>query len=282
MREETLIKIKLTERSDIHKYSIYNLQFSIQAFVIRHSNGGYILTVSFVWFDIGYTLLYMQREITYRQALKELDQKVALEDIEREFHLTDKLFMREYPGIFMKPRKVYMPTYLGLMNYRLGLSVDVCKLDDCWEEIKQNIDPYWLAFEGVREVLDELKRRSIRMGIISNWDWTARDILTAAGLIDYFDPIVISAEVDCNKPDARIFELALEKAGIPAHQCLYIGDNYYDDALGSRKAGMEALIINRFGKLGVEEIEDCPVISHLSDLFKFIELEEKESYGRQS
>ena len=229
------------------------------------------MTVSFVWFDIGYTLLYMQREVTYRQALKEFGHKIALEDIEREFHLTDKLFMREYPGIFLEPRKAYMPSYLGIMNYRLGLSTDVCELDACWEGIKQNTDPYWLPFDGVREVLDELKRRPIGMGIISNWDWTARDVLTAAGLIDYFDPIVISAEVDCMKPESRIFELALEKAQIPAHRCLYIGDNYYDDALGSRKVGMQALIVNRFGTLGVEEVKDCPVTAHLSGLLDFID-----------
>ena len=240
------------------------------------------MAASFVWFDIGYTLLYMQREVTYQQALKDLGHKVALEDIEREFHLTDKLFMRDYPGIFLKARKVYMPSYLGIMNYRLGLSLDVCELDTRWEEIKQNTDPYWLPFEGVREVLDELQRRSIGMGIISNWDWTAREVLTAAGLIDYFDPIVISCEVDCMKPESRIFELALEKVDISARQCLYIGDNYYDDALGSRKVGMQVLIINRFGKLGVEEIEDCSVIRRLSDLFNFIEFEKRESYGKQS
>jgi putative hydrolase of the HAD superfamily len=239
--------------------------------IISHLSRRQILAVSFVWFDIGYTLLYMQREVTYQQALKDLDCRVALEDIEREFHLTDKLFMREYPGIFLKPRKVYMPSYLGIMNYRLGLSLDVCELDACWEEIKQNTDPYWLPFEGVREVLQKLQCRSIGMGIISNWDWTARDVLTAAGLIEYFDPIVISCEVACMKPDARIFEVALKKRGIPARQCLYIGDNYYDDALGSRKVGMPALIVNRFGALGVEEIRDCPVIPHISGLFDHIE-----------
>jgi putative hydrolase of the HAD superfamily len=243
---------------------------------------GVVLTVSFVCFDIGYTLLYMQREVTYQQALKDFGLKIPLEDIEREFHLTDKLFMREYPGIFLKPRKVYMPTYLGLMNYRLGLSVDVCALDERWDEIKQNTDPYWLPFDGVREVLDELRRRSIGMGIISNWDWTARDVLTAAGIIDYFDPIVISAEVDCNKPEARIFELTLQKLGLPAHQCLYVGDNYYDDVVGSRKVGMQALVINRFGRLGVEEINDCQVISRLSDLFNHVEFEEQTSHGTQS
>jgi putative hydrolase of the HAD superfamily len=229
------------------------------------------LAVSFVWFDIGYTLLYMQREVTYRQALKDFGLSVSLEDIEREFHLADKLFMREYPGIFLKPRKVYMPSYLGIMNYRLGVDLDVCELDACWEEIKQNTDPYWLPFEGVKEVLDELKQKSIRRGIISNWDWTARDVLTAAGLIDYFDHLIISCEVDCIKPDSRIFNLALQTAAVSARQCVYVGDNYYDDAVGCRRAGMDAFIINRFGSLGVEEINDCKFIHHISEILDHIE-----------
>jgi putative hydrolase of the HAD superfamily len=240
------------------------------------------LTVSFVWFDIGYTLLYMQREVTYQQALKEFGHEVALEDIEREFHLTDKLFMREYPGIFLKEKEVYMPSYLGLMNYRLGLSLNVCELDICWEEIKKDTDRYWLPFGGVKEVLTELKQMSVGLGVISNWDCTARDVLTASGLIDFFEPIVISCEVDCIKPDARIFEIALQKAAVPASNCIYIGDNYYDDAVGSRKVGMDALILNRFEKLGVEEIEDCPIISRLSDMFTYIEFKGNKAYGKQS
>jgi len=228
------------------------------------------LTVSFVWFDIGYTLLYMQREVTYQQALNKFGHNVALDDIEREFHLTDKLFMREYPGLFLKDREVFMPSYLGIMNYRLGLSLNVCELDACWDEIKNNIDSYWLPFNGIKEVLAELKQNSVGLGVISNWDCTARDILSAAGLIDYFDHLVISCEVDCIKPDRRIFDIALQKAAVAARDCIYIGDNYYDDAIGSRQVGMPALIINRFGKLGVEEISDCPVIGHLSDLFNLI------------
>ncbi len=228
------------------------------------------MTVSFVWFDVGYTLLYMQREKTYQQALKECGYHVSLDNIEREFHLTDKLFMREYPGIFLKAREEYMPKYLGILNDRLGLNLDVPDLDLRWENIKRQTAHYWLPFSGVREVLAELKKRSIGRGIISNWDQTAREVLTAGGLIEFFDHLVISCEVDCTKPDKRIFEIALQQAGVSASDCIYIGDNYYDDALGSRKVGMNALVINRFGKLGVEEITDCPVIHRLSDLFDHI------------
>ncbi len=228
------------------------------------------MKISFVWLDMGYTLVYMQREITYQQTLSELGYDIAIEDIERGFHLNDKLFMREYPGVFLKPRGVYQPWYLGSLNYRLGVALNVCDVDVCWEEIKKKTKPYWLPFEGVHQALEGLKTKSVGLGIISNWDETAREVLSATGLADYFDPIIISCEVDCAKPDARIFRLALDRAGVSAHECLYIGDNYYDDAVGSRSAGMEALVLNRFGKLGVEEIDDCPVIQHISQIQEYI------------
>ena len=222
--------------------------------------------VSFVWFDIGYTLVYMQREKTYRQALLEFGRDVPLEDLKREFHLTDKLFMREYPGAFMNPRSVFMPWYLGHMNHRLGVAVDTCAVDACWEEIKMGVHPYWLPYEGAHEVLESLRREGIGLGVISNWDRTARDVLHEAGLVDFFDPIVVSCEVGHNKPHPAIFETALARAGVRPDACLYVGDNYYDDALGSRRVGMEALIINRYGRLGVEEIDDCPIITDLSQV----------------
>ena len=214
----------------------------------------------------------MQRETTYRRALQEFGVDIPLEDIEKEFHLTDKLFMRKYPGIFLKPREVFMPSYLGIMNYRLGLSLNVCELDACWEEIKKSTKNYWLPFNGVAEVLVELKRNAIGIGVISNWDCTARDILAGAGLIDFFDHLIISCEVHCRKPDPEIFNLALQRARVEARDCIYIGDNYYDDAVGSRKVGMKVLIINRFGTLGVEEIENCSIIRDLSEVLEFLQL----------
>ena len=87
------------------------------------------MKISYIWFDIGYTLLRMKREITYRQALKTFGQDVPLETLEREFHWVDKLFMREYPGVFLKGRRVYMPWFLGILNYRLGIALDVAEVD---------------------------------------------------------------------------------------------------------------------------------------------------------
>lgn len=220
--------------------------------------------VSFVWFDIGYTLLYMQRETTYAEALRRFGHEVPLEAIRRAFHLTDKRFMREHPGVFLKPREVYMPWYLGEMNHGLGVSVDVCALDACWEEIKRTVRPYWLPYPEAPAVLERLRAAGLGCGVISNWDASAREVLRTAGLIGYFEPIVISSEVGVSKPDPAIFRLALAAVGEEPGRCLYVGDNYYDDALGGRRAGMEVLIVNRYGRLGVEEITDCPIIADLN------------------
>jgi putative hydrolase of the HAD superfamily len=115
-------------------------------------------------------------------------------------------------------------------------------------------------------VLAELRRRGFGLGVISNWDSSARSLLADHGLAEFFDPIVISSEVGSEKPAPEIFRIALERVGLPGEQCLYVGDNYYDDAVGCRKVGMRSLIINRFGRLGTEEITDCDFISGLGDL----------------
>ena len=118
----------------------------------------------------------------------------------------------------------------------------------------------------MHEVLTELKDSALHMGVISNWDQSARGLLERHGLIGYFDHCIISSEVGIDKPNPAIFNLAMQKADVVAQACIYVGDNYYDDAVGSREVGMQTLILNRFGNLGVEEINDAPIIQSLAQI----------------
>lgn len=228
------------------------------------------MEIQYVWFDIGYTLLYMQRETTYQKALQEFGADISIEALDRGFHITDKLFMRQYPGVFLKGSEVYMPWYLGMLNDHLGVHVGVCEINQRWEEIKAEVRDYWQPFEGAAEVLTRLRAESIGLGVISNWDLTAREILDRAGLLKYFDHVIISEEVGCHKPSRQIFELALNQADVPPDRCLYVGDNYYDDAVGSRKLGMHPVIVNRYGRLGIEEINDSPVVTDLAEVIEYV------------
>jgi len=226
---------------------------------------------AFVFFDIGLTLLSPRGASAYQEVLRGLGFQVRLEDIERAFHLEDKRFMREFPGVFGNPQYSPMPWFLGGVNYRLGVRTDLCAAAALWRERQQRGGPYWVPFPEAREVLSELRRRGFGMGVISNWDASARGLLTLHGLAEFFAPVVISSEVGSEKPAAEIFRVALRLAGRTGEQCLYVGDNYYDDAVGCRQVGMRPLIINRFGRLGTEEIADCDFITGLRELLAILD-----------
>ncbi len=224
----------------------------------------------YIWFDLGYTLLYLKREDNFQEILESLGLKASIPDIRRAFHLTDKLFMRKYPGILGKNKGFYMPIYLGNMLYMLNLRTDICPLYEAWKKKLENPLNVWIPFKFVKGELEKLRASGFRLGVISNWDKTAIPILDLHGLTLLFDNIIISSAVGIEKPEAGIFKIALEDAAVSAEESLYVGDNYYDDGVGSKKAGMDFVIINRLGTLGVEELRDCPIIPDITHLEEFI------------
>jgi putative hydrolase of the HAD superfamily len=228
-------------------------------------------STSFVFFDIGLTLLDSRGPAAYHQVLQDLGFEVSLAEVERAFHLEDKRFMREFPGVIGNPDYSPMPWFLGGANWRLGVKTDLCEASSRWRELQRQVQPYWLPFPGVAGVLQELRSRGLGLGVISNWDPGARGLLEYHGLARFFDPIVISSEVGAQKPQAEIFRIALGKAAVRGEQCLYVGDNYYDDVLGCRKVGMRGLLVSRFGRLGLEEVSDCPILTALGELPAFLD-----------
>lgn len=224
------------------------------------------MKISYIWFDMGYTLVYTERETTYQKALEKLGFDRSLEEIERAFHLLDKKFMRDYQGVLGGKEGTFLPWYLGALNYELGVNIDISKIQSTWIDLQEDNAKGWIGYEFIHDALQDLRDSGFKLGMISNWDQTARDVIRNNGIHKYLDHIVISSEVGFEKPDPRIFEAAFELAGVKPKECLYIGDNYYDDGVGSKKVGMDFLIINRFGRLGIEELKDCTIIKDISEI----------------
>jgi putative hydrolase of the HAD superfamily len=65
-----------------------------------------------------------------------------------------------------------------------------------------------------------------------------------SGLKPFFEHIIISEEVGTQKPDKAIFDLAMQRAGTTALECLMIGDNYNTDIVGAKNAGMDQVFFN--------------------------------------
>jgi len=231
---------------------------------------------TFIWFDLGYTLVYQPREQIFQQFLNENHVHMSLEKLERAYHTTDKKFMREYPGALGKEKTAFLPWYMGVLNYELGLHFDLCKQYERIQEIQQSHKQIWLPFTYTKLVLEKLKKYSIGIGLISNWDASARTVLADSELIHYFDHIVISSEVGVEKPTKEIFLRAMNLAGISPEECLYVGDNYYDDVIGSTSAGMDSILINRFGKYGIEELTYEPILSSIEEIPQLLHVERGE------
>lgn len=93
-----------------------------------------------------------------------------------------------------------------------------------------------------RQLLEFLRslRGKIQTGLISNAWSDLRDYLRREKMIDAFDHIIISAEVGVAKPDPKIFQIALEKAGVSPSEAVFV-DDFYVNIEGCEKVGMQGI-----------------------------------------
>ena len=103
------------------------------------------------------------------------------------------------------------------------------------------------ARPGLRPALESLKAMGMKTGVITNTiSMTFADhILKEYGVSDFFQDIVKSCETGIRKPDARIFDIAMNRIGSTAATTCYVGDTISRDVLGSRNAGLAMCILIR-------------------------------------
>ena len=117
--------------------------------------------------------------------------------------------------------------------------------------------------ERTAETLEELRRRGLRLGVISNADGRVDALLEAVGLRPHFDFVIDSALVGMEKPDPRIFRMGLERLGVEPEEAVYVGDIYEIDVVGARAAGMTAVLVDPLGRW--TEL-DCDRIAAIHEL----------------
>jgi putative hydrolase of the HAD superfamily len=102
-------------------------------------------------------------------------------------------------------------------------------------------------FDDAQPVLDELRQRGFRIGIISNWEaWLTR-LLAKTGLNRSLHFQAISGLVGSEKPSRQIFEAAVADAGLPPDEILHVGDSLTSDVQGAEQAGLQAILLDRRG-----------------------------------
>ncbi len=96
----------------------------------------------------------------------------------------------------------------------------------------------------MREVLGTLRRHFPLALVTDAQSAYARGELNQVGLLEYFDPIVVSGDYGYRKPDKRLFDVALEGMGVAAEHTLYVGNDMHRDIYGAREAGLKTVMFD--------------------------------------
>ncbi|HQV69453.1 MAG TPA: HAD family hydrolase [Thermoflexales bacterium] len=158
-------------------------------------------------------------------------------------------------------------------NYYAHL-LSVAGIQDCDERGKRiqhlfeaEHDPDDLIYADAWPLLTKLRADGYVVGLVSNRDKPVDEYITSIGLRSFFDFTLVGGQVNSWKPDRLIFDEALKKAGVAAHEAVYVGDNYYADILGAINAGMAAVLVDR---RDVFEKDFDRRIHHLHELVKWL------------
>jgi len=108
------------------------------------------------------------------------------------------------------------------------------------------------------------------MAIISNWDTLLYNTVETLEIDGYFEEIVASHDqrIQSAKPDAAIFEYALEAVGVSSNEAIHVGGSYESDIIGAQSAGIRAILLDREGTQDGRWGEIIHSLHTLPDLLK--------------
>lgn len=127
-----------------------------------------------------------------------------------------------------------------------------------------------MLYPQTENVLNSLKNRGYRLGIIANQAYGTKNRLQKWNILHYFDVIIASAEAGVSKPDLKIFQLALQSAKCAAQNCVMVGDRLDNDIAPAKEIGMRTVWIKQgFAKYSFpicEEEKADFIINSLTDI----------------
>lgn len=206
------------------------------------------MTYKHIFFDLDHTL--WDHNTNSRLALEEVYEIFNLaqkgvsctQDFYQVFSDVNFSLWEKYEAGKITQNQLRLDRFILIFN-ELGIkNHDICdSVSESYMEIstkKPNLLP------NAYETLQYLQPK-YPLHIITNGFDDVQSVKMEAGKIThFFKEIITSQNSGYKKPDARIFEYALKKAGANAEECLMIGDSFPSDILGATRAGIDAVFFN--------------------------------------
>ena len=142
-------------------------------------------------------------------------------------------------------------------------------------ELLRGVDPHTLTDPDALPLLRELRRRGIKVGVLSNTMWPRsahEQIFVRDEVLELIDGAVYTSEIDWVKPHQEAFRAVMAAVGEadPA-ACVFVGDRPYDDIHGAKSVGMRAVLITNSDVPRYEAAEPDATITRLAELVEYID-----------
>ncbi len=131
--------------------------------------------------------------------------------------------------------------------------------DNLWEHVEPDVLP----------ALAALKDRGLRLVVVSNANGRLKHLFDRLDLTKWFDHVLDSHEWGVEKPDPRLFQLALEQSRADRSRTVHVGDLYHVDVMGARRAGLREGVL--FDMANLYNDVDCPRVTSLAGLVEWID-----------
>ena len=125
----------------------------------------------------------------------------------------------------------------GLADGDLRREAALVAYQEFWE-------PHTFTDKQVRPLWEGLRKRGVRVGVLSNTIWPReyhRGVFERDGVLDLIDADTYSSELDWTKPHPEAFRAAAAALGVDPSETVYVGDRPFEDIHGSQLAGMRAI-----------------------------------------
>ena len=226
-----------------------------------------------VFFDAGETLVYPHPSFAelFAEVLGENGHHIDPDAVQEVIHASSQAFTElmlseqalNWSTSIEKSRALWDLVYRMFLNEAEIDEAEHEHLVQVLYDRFRSISSY-RAYPDVLPALEGLSKLDLTIGLISNFEDWLEALLEELKLHHFFDVSVISGIEGVEKPNTRIFEIALERAGIDAASSVYVGDNPLFDAEPARRAGMLPVLIDRRGNHGgteflrIESLDDLP------------------------
>ncbi len=125
--------------------------------------------------------------------------------------------------------------------------------NNLWELVPDEVVP----------ALTALRERGLTLVVVSNANGTLRQHMDRLGLGPLVHVVLDSCEEGVEKPDPRLFQIALSRSAADPASTIHVGDIYQVDVVGARAAGIRAVLLD---ETGLRPDADCDRVGSLREL----------------